>query len=146
MGLFDKLSGGPDEGPLNKQEAFAAVMLAVSAADGNVSDEEVEDVVGRFTRMRLFSDMGTSQLTAMTGRLFRLLKKGGSEELIRRGAPVLPHDLRETAFAVAVDMAFSDGSVEEEEKRLIERLQQELGLADELAMQVVNVMIIKNRG
>lgn len=146
MGLFDKLSGRGDNRPLSKHEAFVATMLAVSAADGQISDEEVEDMVSRLRRVHLFSGMSDDDLVASTNRPFALLRKGGPGELIRSASPVLPNELRESAFAVAVDIAFSDGTVEDEEKQLIEDLQREFGIPDELAMQVVNVMIIKNRG
>lgn len=143
MGLWDKLSGSSDA-PLTKQEAFIATMLAVSAADGHISDEEIEDLISRFRRLRLFSGMNDDELIASTNRPFDLLRKGGPSELIRRASPALPKELRESAFAVAVDIAFSDGTVQDEEKQLIENLQREFGISDDLAMQTVNVMIMKN--
>ena len=115
MGLFDKLHSG-GEPSFNKQEAFAAIMLGVVAADGNISDEEMQDMVARITRMRLFAEASSAQLTAIIERIFGVLRKAGAEELTRRAAPILSSELRETAFAVAVDMVFADGAVQRASK------------------------------
>lgn len=145
MGLWDKLPVSRADAPLNKQEAFFATMLAVSAADGNVADEELEDLVARLRRLRLFDGMDDDQLIASTNRPFDLLRRGGPTELIKAAAPALSEELRESAFATAVDLAFSDGTVEDGERDFIESLQREFGISDELATQSVNVTIIKNR-
>lgn len=146
MGLFDKLTGGGSDAPFNKQEGFAAIMLAVVAADGDISDEEIQDFNARANRMRLFADQTGSQFGQMIDRLFRILKKSGPQELAARGTAALTPELRETAFAVAVDMIFADGTVEDEEKALVGNLQQQLGVSDALASQILDVMVIKHRG
>ena len=96
--------------------------------------------------MKLFVDQNGSQFSQMIDKLFRILKKGGPKELITRGIVPLSPELRETAFAVSVDMIFADGSVEDEEKAVIEHLQSELGIPDAIASQILDVMVIKNRG
>ncbi len=146
MGLFDKLTGGGSDAPFNKQEGFAAIMLAVVAADGEISEEEIEDYVSRLSRMRLFADMSSSETSRMIDKLFKVKSKGGPDALVGRGVPALTPELKETAFAVAVDMIFADGSVEDAEKHLVEKLQTELGITDDLASQIIDVMVIKHRG
>ena len=84
MGLFDRLTGGASDAPLNKQEAFAAIMLAIIAADGDISDEEVEDFGARVNRMKLFNNMSGRQFPDMINKLFRILKKSGVSELINK--------------------------------------------------------------
>jgi tellurite resistance protein len=144
MALWDKLTNSGGEAPLTKQEGIVAVMLAIAAADGHISDEEIEDLISRLRRLQLFSGLTDDQLIAAANKPFDLLRKGGPDELIRSASPALPQQLRESAFAIAVDLAFSDGSVADEEKQLIEKLQHEFGISDEIATQTVNVMITKN--
>lgn len=146
MGLFDRLTGGASDAPLNKQEAFAAIMLAIIAADGDISDEEVEDFGARVNRMQLFNNMSGRQFPDMINKLFRILKKSGVSELINKAVPALTPDLRETVFVVAVDMIFSDGIVENEEKAMIEKLHAQLEISDALVAQTLDVMLIKHRG
>lgn len=146
MGLFDKFIGGGSSATFTPPEAFAAVMLAVVAADGHVSDEETSDFVARVNRMKLFRSIQGSAFNDMIDKLFRVLRKDGPNELATRGAAALPATLKPTAFAVATDMIFSDGSVEEEEQRLVEKLQRDLGVPDELASKIVEVLALKNQG
>lgn len=146
MGLFDKFTGGGDDAAFTKEEGFAAIMLAVVAADGNVSDEEVQDFNARANRMKLFAPQSGAEFRQMIDKLFRILRKSGPKELTKRGASALPKELQETVFAVAVDMIFADGSVQDEEKALVETLQGELGISDALASKILDVMTIKHRG
>lgn len=146
MGLFDKILGGGSNTPFTEPEAFAAVMLAIVAADGDISEEETSDFVARVTRMKLFRDINHSKFCDITDKLFKILRKDGPDALASRGAAVLSPALKPTAFAVAADMIFADGSVEDAEKALLEKLQTSLGIADELAGKIVEVIAIKNRG
>ena len=78
--------------------------------------------------------------------LLKVLKKGGPEALVEKCAPVLPQRLRAPAFCNAVDIVLADGTVEDEEKELIEKLQTALEVDDDDAKKIIDVMIIKNRG
>jgi hypothetical protein len=60
-------------------------------------------------------------------------------------AKTLPPDLRESAFAIATDLVFADGHVEEREKEYIDRLQGVFGIDDAMALKIVEVIVIKNR-
>lgn len=145
MGLFDKILGSGGSAKLTKPEAFAGVMLAVVAADGHISDEEGEAFMAAINRMQMFREQSGSQHKAMMDKLFGLLKKSGAREVVKLAAAILPPSLREAAFAAATDLVFVDGSVEEEEKALLEDIQNALEIADALAHKIVEVMEIKNR-
>ncbi|MGI8436948.1 MAG: tellurite resistance TerB family protein [Chthoniobacterales bacterium] len=146
MGLFDKLSGRGDDGALTKQEGFAGIMLAVVAADGHVSDEESDDFIARANRMKLLASQSAAEFKQMIDKLFRILNSKGSSDLIARSAQALTPELRETAFAVSMDMIFADGSVADAEKAMIEKLQRELEITDDLAGKILDVMLVKHRG
>lgn len=146
MGLFDKILGGGSNAPFSKPEAFAAIMLAVIAADGDISDEEKDDFLARVNRMKLFRDIARGEFSDIIDKLFKILRKDGPAALATRGAAALPADLKPTVFAVATDMIFADGNVEESESALVEKLQTDLGIADDLAGRIVEVISLKNRG
>ena len=148
MGLFDKILGGKssEDVAFSKHEAFASIMLAVVAADGHISDEEIDGFYAVINRMRLFKVQSVAEHKAMMDKLLGLLKRKDATFLMQKGVESLPTELRETAFAVAADFIFADGSVEEEEKGLITQLQAGLGISDQVAMKIVEVMEIKNRG
>lgn len=148
MGLFDNMFGGNEGGkPLTKHEAFAGILLAASAVDGHIASEEISNLITAVSRMQLFSNFNDDKYSRMFDRLLKILKKDdGVELLIEKCVQELPDELRETAFANACDIVLADGVVEPEEKALIEKLQNELEIPGDEAMDIVKVMVIKNRG
>jgi tellurite resistance protein len=148
MGLFDKALGGQSNAstPLNKQEAFTAVLLVTIAADGHISNEEVEGLVAISNRTQLLKDQTVDEFNRMIRKLQALLQKQGIEFLLSKAYEALPVKLRETVFANAADLVFADGSVEDEEKQLLEDIKAALSVPDDLALKIVEVLQIKNRG
>lgn len=148
MGMFDKILGGrsSEDAPYSKQEAFAAIMLATVAADGHVSDEEVDGFNAVINRMKLFQMQSVSEHKAMIDKLLGMLKRSGATSLLEKGAGCLPAELRETAFAVAGDFVFADGNVEAGEMAVLEKLQAALQVPEQQALKILEVLEIKNRG
>lgn len=146
MGLFDKILGNDENAPFSKQEGMAGILLLMIAADGEISQEEL---VGFFTtcaRMKLFSGVSQSQFNGMLKKISNVLRKQGAEAVLSKAAEPLTPEQKETAFALATDMAFADGSVQPQEKVLLEKIQKQLGVSDALAMKIVEVIMIRNRG
>jgi len=82
----------------------------------------------------------------MLNKLIGLLKKQGADALLGMAKDALPQDMRETAFAVATDLALADGELASQEKDVLTRLQQSLGIPEEKAVSIIEVMLIKNKG
>lgn len=147
MGLFDKIIGrAAGDIPLTREECFAAVLLVAMAADGHVSDEERREFGAIVNRVRLYRAVNGEQFAAMMDKLEGLLRREGAERLLDRAAQGLPVELRETSFALAADLILADGSVETEERSLLEAMQARLGLSDPAALKIVEVLLVKNRG
>lgn len=146
MGLFDRLTGDNQNSTFTKYEAFAGILIAAAASDGHISDDEIGTINVTVNRMRLYQEQSGSQFSAMIDKLLGILKRQGPNSLLSRSAEALPSALRQTAFAVVADLIFADGSVEDEEKVILESIQNALSISDDLAMKIVEVMEIKNRG
>jgi tellurite resistance protein len=148
MGLFEKVFAKEPQAPvmLNKQECFLAIALAISAADGHISQSEVEGIVAYLRRMRMFESTNGNQMVSMFDKLVGIIRRQGVESLVQLAREGLPTELRETAFACAVDIAFADGVVDDSEKKLIDELQKILEVPENIALTIVQVMMIKNRG
>lgn len=147
MGLFDNLFG--DQGPsktFTKQEAFAGLLLAAAAADGHIADEEAGGLWHAINRMKLYSSFTPDKFGQMLNNLIKVLKREGVEKLTNRCVQALPDSLRETAFANVCDLVLADGVVEAEEKELVEKLQNKLEIPGDRAIDIVQVMVIKNKG
>jgi len=147
MGLFDNIFGEKGNArELTKQEAFAGILLGASACDGHIADEEVKGLFTITERMRMFENVSPNKWNAMMDVLHRYLKKEGPLKLVDRCAEALPEGLRQTAFANACDIVLADGTVEDEEKEFLDHLQKTLELDGDTALNIVEVMIIKNKG
>jgi tellurite resistance protein len=148
MGLFDKVFGKETaaSGVLDKQESFLAIALAVSAADGHISQSEVNGIISYLSRMKMFENISGNRMQAMFDNLIGIIRRQGVGPLVNMARESLPTELRQTAFACAVDIALADGVIEQDEQNLLEQLQKVLEVPENIALNIIQVMIIKNRG
>jgi len=145
MGFFSSSKTPSSADQFNKQEAFLAVALATSAADGKVDPSEVKAIFSYLLRMKMFEQYSEKEMSKIFEKLVKILQNEGPGGLVAIVNTSLPVELRETAFACAVDIALADGVVEDSEKALIEELQQVLEISEETAQAILQVMLIKNR-
>ncbi len=148
MGLFDRVKGVKDAEPakLTKEESFAAISLATIAADGIITEEEAQGLVVGLVRMKLYAGYNGNQMGALLNKLIGIIKKQGIDALVAMAKESLPQDMRETAFAVAADLALADGEIANQEKEILTKIQQGLGIAEDKAVNIIEVMLIKNKG
>ncbi|HEY8505407.1 MAG TPA: tellurite resistance TerB family protein, partial [Gemmataceae bacterium] len=147
MGLFDNIFGGhtPNK-QFGKGESFAAILLGAVASDGHIADEEVRGLVTIMARMKMYENWTDEKFNSMLNRILGMIKREGVDKVIERASEGLPEALRETAFANACDLVLADGVVEDEEKEFLDKLQKRLEITGDTALDIVQVMIIKNRG
>ena len=147
MGLFDKISSERQQSQaLGPAEAFAAIALLAVAADGYAADSEVQSIMTSLSRMHLFRSYPGDVMKKMFDRLLSVLQRQGPDTLLASALESLPHELRETAFAVTTDIALADGEVTEEEEDFLNQLYGVLEISEETALKIIDVMLIKNRG
>ncbi len=148
MSLFNRASLGrqQNQATLGPAEAFAAITLVAVAADGYIADSEIRALGATLCRMQLFRSYPNDVMGKMFDRLMNLLQRQGANALLNAAIASLPHDLQETAFAVAADIVLADGDVTEEEEGLLNQLYSALGISEEIALKIIDVMVIKNRG
>ncbi len=149
MGLFDGVFDAEKQATeieLSPAEAFAAIALVAIAADGYLADQEGRDMTMLLSRMQLFREYSSDVMHRMLDKLLSILKLQGPGILVDKAKACLPEDLRETAFAVATDLVLSDGTVTPQEQGFLDDLYRILELSEEMALQIVKVMAIKNRG
>lgn len=131
---------------MNKHEAFAGILLAATAADGVLADEEVDDLVKTLVRMKMFSSYDGDRLSGMLNRLLRMICDQGVDAMLDQCVQALPAELHKTAFINACDLVMADGVVEEEEQQYINRLWKALGISPQDAKMMSQVIVLKNRG
>src|SRR4029077_8686651 len=99
---------------ITHHEALIYTMVLVSAADREMPDIELETMSDMVAHLPVFRDFKTRKIGKIGGECAKLLAaENGLDKafkLIRKG---LPKKLRETAYALACDVAAADGKVSE---------------------------------
>lgn len=150
MGIFDSFrqSGKLQEYlvALSPAESFAAIMLIVIAADGYLSNEEISLLNTVLGRIKLFRSYSRDVMQRMFDKLTHVLQREGSEALFNAAMSTLPYDLYDTTFAIATDLVLADGNVSPEEESLLDSLCNAMQLPEETVHQIIQVMLVKNKG
>jgi tellurite resistance protein len=146
MGWFSSNKTPTSTDVFNKQEAFLAIALAASAADGQIVEAEARGIFAYLLQMKMFDGYTERQLSDIFKKLVTILKNEGVGGLVAIARSSLPSELQETAFACAVDIVLADGTVDAGEQAMLEELQKVLGVSDEVGHKILEVMMIKNRG
>ena len=115
--------------PIHQHTALIFTIVLVAAADGDMTDAEL-DVIGRQVRyLPIFRDFQHDRLPEVGRQCVELLRReDGLDLAIEMVAEALPLRLRETAYALACDVAAADGTLAAEEVNLLDLLRQGLGV------------------
>jgi hypothetical protein len=131
---------------LGPAEAFAALALIAVAADGYLAESEAQVLNAALSRMHLFRSYSGDVMASMYDRLLGILRRQGSNALFNLAVETLPHDLYNTAFAIVTDIVLADGEISSEEEKLLNDLYHALDLSEDIAVKIIDVMLIKNKG
>jgi tellurite resistance protein len=109
--------------------ALIYTMVIMSAADSDMTDVEL-GIIGEMVRtLPAFKDFDADLLPKIAEDCVELIgTEGGLDTVIKLVKQSLPLRLRETAYALACDVAAADGKVSEEEVRLLELMRDGLEL------------------
>ncbi len=109
--------------------ALIYTMVIMSAADSDMADVEL-GIIGEIVRtLPAFKDFDADLLPKIAEDCAELIgSDGGLDTVIKLVKQSLPARLRETAYALACDVAAADGKVSDEEVRLLEMIRDGLEL------------------
>ena len=145
MGLFDNLFNNvPTEkkfAPTDIREAYSVVLYCCANAEGNIGDEEIVFIDTLFLTMSIFKDHDGAEYLQMAERAYN---NYSSNELIEGSINYLKENLRPQLFCYCCDVFLADGTVTEEEKKILERLAGISGISEETAKKIVEVAVIRN--
>lgn len=114
-------------GPLSAQDCLVAVMIAVSASDANMKTSELVSIEAIVNHLPVFADYDADRINVVAQSIFELFEEEeGLDVLFGLIREELPERLYETAYAMACDVASSDGLLGPEELRLLEEIRHEL--------------------
>ena len=114
---------------IDHKTALIYTMVMVSAADRDMTDPELQTIGDTVKHLPVFADYDLSLITQTAQDCAQLLADpDGLDKALAMIGEALPDKLRETAYALACDVAAADRKVTQEELRLLEWLRHGLGI------------------
>jgi len=115
--------------PLSHHDVLIYVMVTISAVDRTMNDEELARIGEIVSHLPVFADYNQEDLVKSAEACGEILSAdGGLEQVLRLVQERLPKKLRETAYAIALEIAAADHMVKPEEIRFLELLSDSLEL------------------
>lgn len=114
---------------LDHQQALICTMMLMSAADGEMSDRELQMISQEMADLPVFRDFDAARLPEVSDDFMRMISaEDGLDRALDMIFASLPENLRETAYALAVEIAAVDGKTTQEELRLLEMIRTRFGV------------------
>ncbi len=114
---------------LNHHAALVYVMVTMSAVDRTMTDAELARIGEIVSNLPVFADFDQETLVKTAEGCGEVLSEdGGLDRVLLLVRSALPKKLRETAYAVALEIAAADRDVKPEEMRFLEMLSDSLEL------------------
>lgn len=124
-------NGGAARGSLavSHHAGLIYTMVLVAASDREMTDREMSSIGQDVLHLPVFEDFDQNRLPAVAGECAELLdSKNGLDDVLDVIARAVPERLRETAYALACEVAAADGKVSQEASRILELLRHRLSL------------------
>ncbi len=114
---------------INHHDALIYTMVLASAADQDMTDAELRTIGEMVSYLPVFKDFDRDHLPATARACAELLSDAkGLDRALGEIKRALPPKLRETAYALACDVVAADGAATQEELRLLQLMQDRLGI------------------
>jgi tellurite resistance protein len=113
----------------NHHAALIYTMVLMAAADRDMTDSEMTSIGDMVAHLPVFRDYDRSKIASTASGCVDLLNaENGLDKVLAEIKKALPERLRETAYALACDVAAADGKVTQEEARLLDLIRFSLSI------------------
>ncbi len=118
-----------DTSSMTSQDCLVAVMIAVSASDEAIRTTELLTIERIVNHLPVFADYDLDRVRGVSATVFDLFEaEDGLDALFGLVRDGLPERLYETAYALACDVAASDGKLQEAELAFLQEMRYELNI------------------
>jgi tellurite resistance protein len=115
--------------PLDHHDALIYAMVTTSAVDRTMTDKELARIGQIVSHLPIFDGYDSSKLVKTAEACGELLgTDGGLDRALLLIRSAVPKKLRETAYAVALEVAAADLDVKPEETHFLELLRESLDI------------------
>ena len=130
---------------LNPQSALIYVMVVVSASDGRMSDAELHTIGDIVRSVRVFEGFDENKIIPVASECGAILQEHeGLKAVLGLVKEALSPHLRETSYALALEIALAEAPVEAEENRMLQLLKTEFELDRLVAAALERAAIVRH--
>jgi tellurite resistance protein len=116
-------------GTISTEQALIYVMVTMSGVEGKINITELQEIGHVVKSLPIFKNFDAARLTTVAQECGEMLQEGeGLTTVLGLVRDQLPPKLRETAYALAVEVAAADMAVGKEELRFLAILRDKLEL------------------
>jgi tellurite resistance protein len=116
-------------GTISTQQALIYIMVTMSGVEGKINSTELAEIGHVVKSLPIFKDFDSTRLTTVAQECGEMLQEPeGMMTVLGLARDQLSLKLRETAYALAVEVAAADMMVGKEELRFLAILRDTLGL------------------
>ena len=116
-------------------------MLLMAGADGSIDQAELSTVQSFYDTLPEFKDKKFDELLSQANRI--VAKHGGLKDSIKALGEIESPAVKKKCFVLAADIAMASGDIDEAEDKLLETMQRLLGIDDDFAHKVIDVLQTK---
>ena len=124
-------------------EAWVGILYSCISADNQITDSEKASLSRLLHSKQKFIGIDIAPLYAKS---FNLRTELGQLKYISACCELIKEEDKETVFALALEVLLADGTLEKEEKNVIEILSNRLKIDAEMTSKIIEVIFLKNRG
>jgi tellurite resistance protein len=135
----------PRTGRLTLDEALIALFIGAMNANDHVAPDEAARAHHLIWSARRFRRKSGDTVGKLIQDMRILVEESDVKAVVGRVAKAIPARLRAPAFAVVADLLLADGTLEGRERRFLHGLGSELKLGQDIARQIVDVVVLKNQ-
>jgi uncharacterized tellurite resistance protein B-like protein len=144
MGLFDMFKGDKGE-TMTPHFAFAASLLYMMGADGEMDNEEIGQllaVIGGKNKGGTIYVGGNND--DLFERAVKYVRKNSLDKFLSEAAPILTDAQKMCILVNLVDSSLSDGDAERGEQEMFDKFLKAFGISEERFRPFFEVIVLKN--
>ncbi|MFV8370657.1 tellurite resistance TerB family protein [Flavobacterium sp. LB2R40] len=143
MSSFQNINNSEHNPVISEFEAWVGILYSCISADNQITDSETATLSRVLHSKEKFIKVDIAPLCA---KAFNLRAELGQLKYISACCELIEDGDKETVFALALEVLLADGTLEKEEKNVIEVLSKQLKLDAGMTSKIIEVIFLKNKG
>lgn len=143
MSLFEAKNNNDQNSITSEIEAWVGILYSCLSADNQITDSETATLSRILHSKQKFIGIDVASLYAKS---YHLRTEMGQLNYISACCKLIEEADKETVFALALEVLLADGTLDKEEKNVIEVLSNHLKIEAGMTSKIIEVIFLKNKG